>query len=81
VPPTGPADLFFPGTGLDTSPMNTYLRDNIATLSPFPIVDVVAAGLDDATELALWSADQVHPNTAGYQLYAQTLHDVVAGIE
>ena len=49
-------------------------------LSPFPIVDVVAAGLDDPTELALWNADQVHHNTAGAALYAQTLHDVVAAI-
>lgn len=80
IPPTGPSDVFFPGTGLDTTAINTYLRDHIAELSPFPIVDVVAAGLDDPTDTDLWNADQVHHNTAGAALFAQTLQDVVAGI-
>jgi hypothetical protein len=80
IPPTGPADVFFPGTGLDTSNMNTYLRENVDSLSPFPLADVVAAGLDDPTDTGLWNADQVHPNTAGYALFAQVLEDVVAGI-
>jgi hypothetical protein len=80
IPPTGPSDVFFPGVGLDTSEMNTYLRAHVPELSPFPIVDVVAAGLDDPTDTALWNADQVHHNTAGAALYAQTLHDVAAAI-
>lgn len=79
IPPTGPLDPLVPG-GLDTSAINTYLRDNIATLSPYPIVDFVAAGMDDPTDTLLWNADQVHHNTAGATLCAQTLHDVVAAI-
>lgn len=78
VPPTGPSDIFFPGTGLDTSAINTWIRANVATYSPFPVVEIVTDMYDDPTDTSLWNADQVHPKD--YSPMATAFHDIVAAI-
>ncbi len=71
-----------PTTNVTANPIilqfNTHLRDNIATMSDFPVVELAAhASLSNPANATFYDGDGIHLTDAGYAVVAGLFHDAI----